>query len=125
MHPGEERRQEVAAPAHLFAEGPADDQDEEREHGQRFIVDVDMLLGDVAMVEFYRDLGVRQAHLIYNRNNSVGNLSGKTGHLTKILDNLNHDKDLALRRQWPNVGPLIIILLTDTPVARGGCGPAS
>ena len=31
-----------------------------------------MLLEDVAMVEFYRDLGVRQAHLIYNRNNSVG-----------------------------------------------------
>jgi membrane dipeptidase len=31
-----------------------------------------MLLEDVAMVEFYRDLGVRQMHLIYNRNNSVG-----------------------------------------------------
>ena len=29
----------------------------------------------------------------YNRNNSIGNLSGKTGHLTKILDNLNHNKD--------------------------------
>ena len=31
-----------------------------------------MLLEDVAMVEVYRDLGVRQMHLIYNRNNSVG-----------------------------------------------------
>jgi membrane dipeptidase len=31
-----------------------------------------MLLGDVAMVEVYRNLGVRQAHLIYNRNNTVG-----------------------------------------------------
>lgn len=31
-----------------------------------------MLLEDVAMVEFYRDLGVRQMHLVYNRNNSVG-----------------------------------------------------
>ena len=31
-----------------------------------------MLLEDVAMVEVYRDLGVRQAHLIYNRNNTVG-----------------------------------------------------
>lgn len=31
-----------------------------------------MLLEDVAMVEVYRDLGVRQAHLVYNRNNTVG-----------------------------------------------------
>lgn len=31
-----------------------------------------MLLEDVAMVEVYRDLGVRQMHLVYNRNNSVG-----------------------------------------------------
>jgi membrane dipeptidase len=31
-----------------------------------------MLLEDVAMVEIYRDLGVRQMHLVYNRNNSVG-----------------------------------------------------
>jgi membrane dipeptidase len=31
-----------------------------------------MLLGDAAMVEVYRDLGVRQMHLVYNRNNSVG-----------------------------------------------------
>ena len=31
-----------------------------------------MLLEDVAMVEVYRDLGVRQMHLIYNRNNTVG-----------------------------------------------------
>ena len=31
-----------------------------------------MLLGDLAMVEVYRDLGVRQAHLVYNRNNTVG-----------------------------------------------------
>jgi RHS repeat-associated protein len=29
----------------------------------------------------------------YNRNNSNGTLSGKTGHLTRVLDNLNHDKD--------------------------------
>ncbi|MGI8639950.1 MAG: RHS repeat-associated core domain-containing protein [Pyrinomonadaceae bacterium] len=29
----------------------------------------------------------------YNRNNSVGNLNGKTGHLTKILNNLDHTKD--------------------------------
>lgn len=31
-----------------------------------------MLLEDVAMVAVYRDLGVRQMHLVYNRNNSVG-----------------------------------------------------
>jgi membrane dipeptidase len=31
-----------------------------------------MLLEDTAMVGFYRDLGVRQMHLVYNRNNSVG-----------------------------------------------------
>ena len=31
-----------------------------------------MLLEDVAMVDVYRDLGVRQAHLVYNRNNTVG-----------------------------------------------------
>lgn len=31
-----------------------------------------MLLDDVAMVAVYRDLGVRQMHLVYNRNNSVG-----------------------------------------------------
>jgi membrane dipeptidase len=31
-----------------------------------------MLLEDVAMVDVYRDLGVRQMHLVYNRNNSVG-----------------------------------------------------
>ncbi|WP_119300512.1 dipeptidase [Dongia deserti] len=31
-----------------------------------------MLLEDVAMVEVYRNLGVRQAHLVYNRNNTVG-----------------------------------------------------
>ncbi len=29
----------------------------------------------------------------YNRNNSVGNLNGKTGHLTKIIDNLNPNKN--------------------------------
>ncbi len=29
----------------------------------------------------------------YNRNNSVGTLSGKTGHLTKIIDNLNTNKN--------------------------------
>ena len=29
----------------------------------------------------------------YNRNNSVGNLNGKTGHLTKIIDNLNNNKN--------------------------------
>lgn len=29
----------------------------------------------------------------YNRNNSVGNLNGKTGHLTKIVDNLNSNKN--------------------------------
>ena len=31
-----------------------------------------MLLEDTAMVEVYGDLGVRQMHLVYNRNNSVG-----------------------------------------------------
>ncbi len=31
-----------------------------------------MLLEDVSMVEFYGDLGVKQMHLVYNRNNSVG-----------------------------------------------------
>lgn len=29
----------------------------------------------------------------YNRNNSTGTLNGKTGHLTKILNNLDHNKD--------------------------------
>lgn len=29
----------------------------------------------------------------YQRNNSVGALNGKTGHLTKILNNLDHNKD--------------------------------
>jgi RHS repeat-associated protein len=29
----------------------------------------------------------------YNRNNSVGTLNGKTGHLTKIVDNLNNNKN--------------------------------
>ena len=29
----------------------------------------------------------------YSRNNNVGNLSGKTGHLSKILNNLDHNKD--------------------------------
>ncbi|MEP6849079.1 MAG: RHS repeat-associated core domain-containing protein, partial [Acidobacteriota bacterium] len=29
----------------------------------------------------------------YNRNNSIGTLSGKTGHLTKISNNLDHNKD--------------------------------
>jgi hypothetical protein len=29
----------------------------------------------------------------YNRNTSVGTLNGKTGHLTKILNNLDHNKD--------------------------------
>ncbi|HLA96131.1 MAG TPA: hypothetical protein VK612_10440 [Pyrinomonadaceae bacterium] len=29
----------------------------------------------------------------YGRNNSVGSLSGKTGHLTKIIDNLNTNKN--------------------------------
>ena len=28
----------------------------------------------------------------YNRSNSVGSLNGKTGHLTKIIDNLNGNK---------------------------------
>ena len=28
----------------------------------------------------------------YNRNNSVGNLNGKTGHLTKIINNLDNNK---------------------------------
>jgi membrane dipeptidase len=32
----------------------------------------DMLLGDVAMLRLYRDLGVRQIHLAYNRDNAVG-----------------------------------------------------
>lgn len=41
-----------------------------------------MLLEDVAMVEVYRDLGVRQMHLVYNRNNSVGGGC--------------HDEDIAL-----------------------------
>ena len=31
-----------------------------------------MLLEDSAMVAFYGDLGVKQMHLVYNRNNSVG-----------------------------------------------------
>ena len=31
-----------------------------------------MLLEDVSMVDVYGDLGVRQMHLVYNRNNSVG-----------------------------------------------------
>ncbi len=29
----------------------------------------------------------------YNRNNSVGTINGKTGHLTKIIDNLNTNKN--------------------------------
>ena len=29
----------------------------------------------------------------YGRNNSVGNLNGKTGHLTKVIDNLNTNKN--------------------------------
>jgi hypothetical protein len=29
----------------------------------------------------------------YNRNNSIGTLNGKTGHLTKIIDNLNNNKN--------------------------------
>lgn len=29
----------------------------------------------------------------YSRNNSVGNLNGKTGHLTKITDNLNNNRN--------------------------------
>lgn len=29
----------------------------------------------------------------YNRNNSNGNLNGKTGHLTKVLNNLDRNKD--------------------------------
>lgn len=29
----------------------------------------------------------------YSRNNSVGSLNGKTGHLTKIIDNLNNAKN--------------------------------
>jgi len=32
----------------------------------------DMLDGDLAMVRLYRDLGVRQIHLAYNRDNAVG-----------------------------------------------------
>lgn len=32
----------------------------------------DMLRGDLAMLRLYRDLGVRQIHLAYNRNNAVG-----------------------------------------------------
>jgi membrane dipeptidase len=32
----------------------------------------DMLLGDLAMLRLYRDLGVRQIHLAYNRDNAVG-----------------------------------------------------
>ena len=30
------------------------------------------LAGDLAMIGLYRDLGVRQMHLVYNRNNAVG-----------------------------------------------------
>lgn len=29
----------------------------------------------------------------YNRLGSTGNLNGKTGHLTKIIDNLNNNKN--------------------------------
>lgn len=29
----------------------------------------------------------------YNRNNSVGSLNGKTGHLTRVIDNLNTDRN--------------------------------
>ena len=29
----------------------------------------------------------------YNRNSSVGNINGKTGHLTKTTDNLNNTKN--------------------------------
>lgn len=32
----------------------------------------DMLCGDLAMLRLYRDLGVRQIHLAYNRSNAVG-----------------------------------------------------
>lgn len=32
----------------------------------------DMLCGDLNMLRLYRDLGVRQVHLAYNRNNAVG-----------------------------------------------------
>jgi RHS repeat-associated protein len=31
--------------------------------------------------------------LLGNRNNSVGNLNGKTGHLTKVIDNLNNNRN--------------------------------
>lgn len=39
-----------------------------------------MLLDDAAMVEVYRDLGVRQMHLVYNRNNKVGGGCHDTDH---------------------------------------------
>ena len=46
----------------------------------------------------------------YNRNNSAGSLNGKTGHLTRVLDNLEHKKDREY--QFDAVGRLT--------VAKGG-----
>jgi membrane dipeptidase len=44
-----------------------------------------MLEGDLAMVQLYRDLGVRQIHLAYNRDNSVaGGCHGKDAPLTAL-----------------------------------------
>ncbi len=42
----------------------------------------------------------------YNRNNSNGSLSGKTGHLTKILNNLDHNKDREY--QFDAIGRLTV-----------------
>jgi len=54
-----------------------------------------MLLEDVAMVEVYRDLGVRQMHLVYNRNNSVGGGchdedTGLTAYGRQVVRAINH-----------------------------------
>jgi membrane dipeptidase len=53
-----------------------------------------MLLDDVAMVGVYGDLGVKQMHLVYNRNNSVGggchdDDQGLTGYGREVVRAIN------------------------------------
>jgi membrane dipeptidase len=60
---------------YLLAGSVADVQRAKREGKLAVAFDLegsDMLDGDLAMVRLYRDLGVRQIHLAYNRDNAVG-----------------------------------------------------
>src|SRR5713101_8820342 len=54
-----------------------------------------MLDGDLAMLRLYRDLGVRQIHLAYNRDNDVaGGCHGNDVPLTplgrRVVEAINH-----------------------------------